>query len=393
LAVGEERMRQLSNAAPYNASFLNALATIERWRGWPEQAMQTTLLTQPYAPGSKRTRINLAENNRDLEHFQLWGNQVESLAQDFPTDTTVQKNLAQWNDRGRFSISSEYTVGNSREERGNSLLSNRDKELHTRLNSPWIEQGWRAIADQHYIWSSYFEDTLNYNRFGLGAEWRGKRNHFQIMIDNDKLTGDHVGVSADWSQWLNDNWQYAINGNTYSLDTPLRAKEAGWSGKSAATRFFWRQNESREAYLNLGLLSISDGNKRSHAAAGITQRLFAFAHHLTSAGLDLFSEHNSQPGGEYYNPANTQNASLRLEHQWITWRDYNESFTQYFKISTGYGWQSDYDNQPTFNLYYEHKWTFARTWNLHYGLGWGNNVYDGEYERRLYGRIGFGGIF
>ncbi len=393
--LGYARLSLLVDRAPRNSGLLNAKATLERWRGWPAQSLQTTLLAQAYAPKSKDTWINLADNHRDLEQFNLWGTEITALNQDFPTDTSIQKSLAQWHDRKRPSISSEYTTGKSQGNATtvNPVTGNRDAELQTRLNSAWNAQGWRTFLDQHYIWSSYTEGALSYNRFGAGIEWRGDRKHFWAMLQNDQFTGQHVGVGAGWSQWLNDQWQYSLSGNTYSLDTPLRAKAAGFSGKSVNAKINWQQNESRSAYGALSLLAISDGNKRLDFATGFTQRLFASPHHITSGGVDLFAEHNSQPGGAYFNPANSESASLRLEHQWITWRDYERSFTQYFKASAGYGWQAGFGASPVVDLFYEHKWKFSRTWDLHYGVGWGSNVYDGGRERRVYGLVGFGGVF
>ncbi len=394
-AQSYQRLSALVDLAPRNTSLLNAKATVERWRGWPEQSMQTTLLTRAYAPQSKDTRINIADNHRDLEQFNLWGREITALNQDFPTDTSIQKSLAQWNDRKHPSIISEYTTGKSQggTANGNPVIGNRDQELQTRLNSAWNAQGGRAFIDQHYIWSSYAEGPLSYNRVGVGGEWRSNRKHFWAMVQNDQLNGQHVGVAAGWSQWLNDQWQYTLSGNTYSLSTPLRAKQAGLSGKSLNGKINWQQSESHSAYGALSVLAISDGNKRVDLATGITQRLFASPHHITSGGIDLFVEHNSQPGGAYFNPANSESASLRLEHQWITWRDYERSLTQYFKASAGYGWQAGFGGSPVVDLLYEHKWKFSRTWDLHYGVGWGSTVYDGGREHRLYGLVGFGGVF
>ncbi len=393
--IGYARMNQLVDRAPRNTGLLNAKATLERWRGWPAQSLQTTELAAAYVPDSKDTRINLAENHRDLEQFALWAREITALHQDFPTDTGIEKSLAQWTDRGNPSISSEYASGRSHGSavNGNPVTGNRDQELQTRLNSSWTDQGWRAFVDQHYIWSSFAEGPASYNRIGAGAEWRDKRRHLLAMLANDQLTGEHMGVAADWSQWLNDYWQYAISGNTYSLDTPLRAKAAGFSGKSVSTKLNWRQSESLDAYAGLSLLAISDGNERLDFATGLTRRLFANPHHVTSGGIDLFAENNSQPGGAYFNPANSKSASLRLEHQWITWRAYERSFTQYFKASTGYGWQAGFTGNPTIDLLYEHKWQLSRTWDLHYGVGWNSNVYDGGRENRLYGLIGCAGVF
>ncbi len=393
--LGYARLSQLVDRAPRNSGLLNAKATLERWRGWPEQSLQTTLLARAYAPKTKDTRINMADNHRDLEQFNLWGSEITALNQDFPTDTSIQKSLAQWQDRSRPSVTSEYTTGKSRgnTSTANPVTGNRDSELQTRLNSAWNADGWRTFLDQHYIWSSYPEGNLSYNRFGAGVEWRGERKHFWSMLQNDQLTGKHIGLSAGWSQWLDDQWQYSVSGNTYATSTPLRAKAAGLSGKSVNAKINWQQDESRSAYGALSLLAISDGNKRLDFATGFTQRLFASPHHITSGGVDLFAERNSQPGGAYFNPANSESASVRLEHQWITWRDYDRSLTQYFKASAGYGWQAGFGASPVVDLFYEHKWKFSRTWDLHYGIGWGSTVYDGGRERRLYGLVGFGGVF
>ncbi|WP_322628842.1 poly-beta-1,6 N-acetyl-D-glucosamine export porin PgaA [Halothiobacillus sp.] len=389
------RIKILVDHAPRNTGLLNAKATIERWRGWPAKSQKTTLLANAYAPETKDTQINLADNARDLEHFQEWGRKILALAQAFPTDTSIQKSLAQWRDRKRPSISSEYTTGHSR---GNGTLSNpvagnRDQEWQTRINSAWLDNGWRAYIDQHYIWSSFTDSSERYNRYGVGAEWRGDRKHAWVSINNDQLTGRHVGVEAGWTQWLNDHWQYGVSGNTYSLSTPLRAKQVDLSGKSLNAKLNWRQDETRDAYAALSVLAITDGNKRTDFAAGMSQRLFSNPHHITTGGLDVFAEHNSRPGGNYFNPANSESVSMRLEHKWITWRDYDRSFTQYAKVSAGYGWQDGYGGAPMTDLFYEHIWKLNRTWDLHYGVGWGSNVYDGGREQRIYGVVGFGGVF
>lgn len=394
LALAEQRGKNLMNAAPFNTSSINALATLENWRGWPAQSLKTTQLAQAYAPKTQGTRLNLAQNYQDMGWNARWGKEIDGLYRLFPKDQSVHKNWLYWQDRRYPSISSEYTSGKSRgnSTTANPITGNRDQEWLTRLNSPWVGN-WRGFLQHHWLWSSYDEGPISYNRLGAGVEWRHDRKHFWAMLSNDQLTGQHVGLTLGWSQWLNDHWQYNLNADTYSTQTPLRAKRAGYSGKYYSANIYWRQSESREAYFGLSTLAISDGNKRIDFSAGGTQRIQASPHHITSLGLDVFAEHNTQPGGDYFNPANSQSINLRLEHQWITWRHYDRSFTQYFKVSPGYGWQDGFGGAPTVDLFYEHKWKFSRTWDLHYGVGWGSNVYDGGREGRLYALIGFGGVF
>lgn len=394
LATAEQRGRSLMNDAPFNTGSINTLATLENWRGWPAQSLRTTELAQAYSPKALSTRLNLVQNYRDLGWNQRWGNEIDGLYQLFPKDQSVRKQWLAWQDRRYPSISSEYITGKSRgnSTAANPVTGNRDQDWLTRLNSPWVGN-WRAFLQHHWIWSSYDEGPISYNRVGAGAEWRHDRKHFWAAVANDQFTGQHVGLTLGWSQWLNDQWQYSLKADTYSTQTPLRAKRAGYSGKSYQANVYWRQSESREAYVGLSTVAISDGNKRIDFSAGATQRVFASPHHISSVGFDLFAEHNTLPGGAYFNPANSQSVNLRFEHQWITWRHYDRSLTQYFKVSPGYAWQDGYGGAPTVDMFYEHKWKFSRTWDLHYGVGWGSNVYDGGREGRLYGLIGFGGVF
>ncbi|MEQ1666870.1 MAG: poly-beta-1,6 N-acetyl-D-glucosamine export porin PgaA [Sulfuriferula sp.] len=392
--LAEQRINSLVQRAPRSDSLINTKATLERWRGLPLKSAETTQLAVLYAPDGKDTRINLANNARDLEIFDTWGERITALQNDFPDENSIQirSSYAQWQDRNRPSISSEYIFGRSRGN-ANLVAGNSDQELLTTLYSPWSANGWRGFAQQHYIWSDYDTGAASYNRLGLGAEWRWARKRAWAMLSNDQLSGDHAGLSGGWSQWLNDNWQYGISGDTYSTNTPLRAKQAGLSGKSLSTSLVWRQNESRNAYLSLSVLAISDGNERYELGTGFSQRLWANAHHITTGGIDLFAQHNTQPGGVYFNPANSQSAVLRLEHQWTTWRRYERSFTQYFRVTAGAGQQTDFGSHPVSSAYYEHRWAVSRTWELHYGIGWSSQAYDGQNEQRTYGLIGFSGVF
>jgi poly-beta-1,6 N-acetyl-D-glucosamine export porin PgaA len=393
-AIGYERLQALVDRAPRNVGLINAKATVERWRGWPEQSLQTTKLAQAYSPTSKDSRINAAENHRELEQFEIWVTEISALSKDFPNDTSIQKGLAQWQDRGRPSVTSEFTTGHSQadESSDNSFVGNRDQGLRTRFNSAWDTNDRRVFLDQRYIASDFTAGTLSYNRLGAGLEWRSNRQNLWGMVHNDQLTGQHLGVALGWSQWLQDQWQYSLSGDTYSLDVPLRAKQTQLSGQSMNAKLNWRQSESRSAYGAVSLMNIDDGNKRIDVASGFTERLFSGPHHFTSGGMDFFAEHNSLSGGAYFNPTQSKSLSLRLDHQWITWRKYERSFTQSFKASAGYAWQDGYGRYTTANFSYEQKIKYSRTWALNYGIGWSSNVYDGGRERRSYGLVGFEGV-
>ena len=389
--IAYQRMRALTDRAPASGNFLNQQATLERRRGWPQQAQQTTQLAQTYDPGNKDTQLNLADNARDLGRYAIWGAAITSLSQDFPDDTSIQKSMAQWGDRSEPSITSDYLIGNA--NGGSSLVASREEELHTRLNSPWSGSGWRAFADQNYIWAQYPGAIASYNRAGVGVQWAGERRQASLMASQDQLTGHHPGIDADWSQWLNDQWEYSVSGSTYSLDMPVLAKTAGDSGKSVSARLDWRQSESRSAYATATVVAISDGNRQVDTAVGMTQRIYGSAHAITTAGFDLATENNSRQDSVYFDPTFFDSAELRLEHRWITWRRYERSFTQDFRVLAGSTWEAGYGAAPTYDFRYEHEWQLSRTWSLHYGAGLNSTVYEGGRQRLFYGLLGFGGVF
>ena len=389
--IAYQRMRTLTDRAPASGNLLNQQATLERRRGWPQQAQHTAQVAQVYDPGNKDTQLNLANDDRDLGRYAIWGAAITSLSQDFPDDTSIQKSMAQWTDRSEPSITSDYLIGNA--NGGSSLVASREEDLHTRLNSPWSNSGWRAFADQNYIWAQYPGAVASFNRAGVGVQWAGDRRQASLMASQDQLTGHHPGIDADWSQWVNDQWEYSVSGSTYSMDMPVLAKTDGDSGKSVSARLDWRQSESRSAYASATVVAISDGNRQVDTAVGMTQRIYGSAHAITTAGFDLATENNSRQDSVYFDPTFFDSAEIRLEHQWITWRRYERSFTQDFRVLAGSTWEAGFGAAPTYDLRYEHQWQLSRTWGLHYGVGVNSTVYEGGRQRLLYGLLGFGGVF
>ena len=95
----------------------------------------------------------------------------------------------------------------------------------------------------------------------------------------------------------------------------------------------------------------------------------------------------------YFNPEKSNSVELTLEHDWMTWRNYERHFNQHFAATIGSFGQEGYSSKPVYNVLYQHEWQLSRTWNLNYGLGWGTHPYDGEDEKRTYAMVGFEGRF
>jgi poly-beta-1,6 N-acetyl-D-glucosamine export porin PgaA len=387
-----ERSDELVRHAPAHAGLRNTQARIARWRGWPARSREITALAERWAPNARDTRLNRVENARDLGEHDAWAQGLASLRADYPRSRDVQRLSAELEDRERPSIESELIFG--RTSGGDGLVSgDRDRMWRTRLNSPWSAHAQRVFLEHRYSTASFGVTDARHERIGAGIEWAARRKQAWMRLDRD-LTGDtSPGVAAGWSQWLNDHWRFGIEADSVSMETPLRAINAGLEGWSASASVDWRAHESLSAYARLGLLSIDDGNRRSSLGAGVTRRVFANAHHATDLGADLYHQNNSQPGGPYFNPEQSASLSMRVDHQWITWRHYDRSLTQHFHAAAGVGYQSGFGSSPNIALRYEHRWNLDRRWAFDYGLGWGSITYDGDRENRLFGLVRLRGIF
>lgn len=386
------RSGELVAAAPAHSGLWNQRAQIARWRGWPERAAMITERAEAWAPEALETRLGRAANARDRGHWDAWGEEVEGLEEDFPRDVRVQRHVDELDDRGRFSIVSDVTFGRTRG--GDVQISGEDDlSWRTRLNSPWSQRDVRAFLEHRRETADFEETRGTHDRIGAGIEWAADRKRAWAALHRNRRGSADAGVAAGWSQWLNDHWQISVEGDSYSLETPLRAKEAGLEGWSAGASVDWRASESLSAYASMNRLAIDDGNRRVLFGTGVTQRILAGPHHATNLGGDLFYQRNSEPGGPYFSPERSGSAAVRVDHDWMTWRRYDRAFVQHFHAATGTSYQADFGSDPTVEFRYEHRWDLNRRWEVRYGIGWRSMVFDGERERRLHGLFGFEGIF
>ena len=400
----QQRIKTLSAHAPRNVTLLNNYATILRWRGQPQAADRITDLAVAYEPDDGATQLTIANNARDLEQIPRWRRAIVPLRKLYPEDSSIEKNYLSLMDRDRPSISSYLSVGRSSGgHQVTDVNGSSDLDWQTRINTPWIRDNWRGFAQFETRRADFNAQSVQDNRAGVGAEWASERRNAWLMLSTQVSGSSHSnttgnsnskgGISAGWSQWLNDQWQYSLGASTDSADTPLRALNAGVSAKDASVGLKWQQNESRSAYVSGGLMDLSDGNQRLSLSTGLTQRVQAGPFHITTVGVGLYAERNSQPGKVYFSPEQSLGESVFVQHDWVTWRNYEHSLTQRFKLSAGLNSQSGYGSAVVADVLYQHLWQLSRTWRLNYGVTFGTPVYDGQRERRVAALLGFEGVF
>lgn len=394
LNEAEKLLTQNIERAPNNEELINNLVRIQRWREQPQQAELTLSRLNGIEPISKSTSINQMQNQQALGDIPAWRNQTMQLSQRYPTDTSVTKSLKELGDRERFSISHDSRFSESKADQNQvleTLKGTKDFESLTRLNSPWINDHYRVFTQYKHRMGDYREGKIRDERLGLGGEWESKQKSISVMLSQD-LNGNHLGFDASWNHRLDDHWRYNLGFSTQS-DIPLQALKLDEDAQSYTAGLSWQANESKQASLQYQATDISDGNFRQELSARYQQNIFRQPHHKTQFGISSYLGRNSSDQTAYFSPKESISVGVDFNHDWLTWREYEQSLTQQFSLTTGFYKQSEFSAEPVVDIRYGHQWQLTRTWGLQYGVGWGMHPYDGEKEKKWYGQLGFEGKF
>ncbi|MEG2431512.1 MAG: poly-beta-1,6 N-acetyl-D-glucosamine export porin PgaA, partial [Acinetobacter sp.] len=335
-AKAEQYFEQLLAQAPNNVSYQNDLAMIQRWREKPELSETNLSQLNGVEPIDQATRINHMQNSQALGNIQAWKAQNADLMQRMPLDTGVQLSRKELNDRNRPTIQHQTTISRSKSDSRDvldQLKGSRERDHQTRLNSPWFYDNYRAYATHDYRWSDFDDGEVDDSRIGLGLEWASNRKYASLAL-SQATDGDRFGAELQWSQWLNDHWNYHLGYNSQA-NIPLQAVKRGFEGQSYAVGVDWQQNESRKAGATYQLTDIDDGNTRQEAAAYFMQQIYQAPHHITQATLRGYYGQNDDIAVDYFNPESNYSLEVGLAHDWMTWRNYDRHFSQHFEASVG----------------------------------------------------------
>ncbi|NHB57149.1 poly-beta-1,6 N-acetyl-D-glucosamine export porin PgaA [Acinetobacter sp. 194] len=393
--LAEKNLTDIVAKAPNNDEYINLLARTQRWREKPLQAERTLSRLNGIKPESKATLINRMQNAQALGDIAAWRYNTQNLNLFYPTDTSITKSLNELNDRNHATISHQTRISKSESDQQRvleNLKGTRDFETTTRINSPWIKDHYRAIAEYGNREGNYRAGDIREQRLSVGAQWEKRGKSATVLLSQDLDRSDRTGVRIDWDHRLNDHWQYNLDFNSMAA-IPLQALKLGEKGKSYGMGINWKQNESRQAGFGYQITDITDGNLRQEISANYSQNVYSSAHHTTRAGVSTYFGHNSLDQTSYFSPKRSLSAEVNLSHDWLTWRRYEKSFIQKFSMSAGAFHQTDYGTKPVLDLQYRHKWQINRLWGLQYGVGWSIHPYDGEREKQFYGTLGFEGRF
>lgn len=394
LDKAERYFEELVARAPQNIGYQNNLATIQRWREKPLTSQKTLQQFNGIEPISTSTLINQMQNDQALSRIKAWRQQNQVLVAQIPEDTGVILSKKELDDRDHASIQHESLLAKNRSDQTNvlqSLTGSSEYEHRTQINSPWFANNYRVFATLAQREAKYTDENISDHRYGLGLEWANNNRFANVQLTQNTYSSD-IGLILNWTQRLNDHWQYGLGFDSYA-DIPLQAVKQSYEGKSYSAQLGWQANESRKAGLGYQATKINDGNLRHAVVASFDQNIYSNVKHITRLNLRNEYQINSNITASYFNPRHSNSAEVTLIHDWLTWRNMNRQMNQHFEIGTGAFSQADYSTKPLFNVLYRHDWKLSRTWSLNYGIGWSNHPYNEENERRTYAQFGFEGRF
>ena len=390
LEEAQQRLEDVVADHPDNAEAARNLATIYRWRGWPHRAMEQLEPLLDAAPEHSGNRLIHAGLLSDLGRYREAGEMLERLHDDHPEHRHVQRDWAYWQERHRWAISlgGEYGDSNGVQEFGT-----RDRGWDVRLDAPWLGSYLQPYARLHYADARFPEGQPEYDRWGVGINYRRQRHHLYIEGHANRSGPSESGVTAGYDWRAGDHWNFATRYESFSTDVPLRGRFQGLDGWKAEAAVRRQAHESLSTRIGVSRLAISDGNVRLAGLASVRHRLHASAHHVTDGTLDAYYSRASQTGGPYYNPEEDASLFYQIQHDWLTWRRYERSFTQRFVLGAGGYWQQNFDTHAIGLARYEHLWQLSQSWFFHYGVGVASRVYDGDRETRIDGQVRLEGVF
>ncbi len=390
LTEAQQRLEALVDDHPDNREAVRSLATVYRWRGWPHRAMERLEPLLAEAPEHSGNRLLHAGLLDDLGRYTQAGDALAQLHADHPEHRHVQRDWAYWQERRRWAISLGGEYGDSD---GVQEFGTRDRSWDVRLDAPWIGSHLQPYARIDYADARFPEGESDYDRYGVGINYRRNRHHIQLEGHANRSGPSQAGVSAGYDWQVGDHWSFATRYESFSTDVPLRGRLQGLDGWKAEAAARWQAHESLSARIGVSRLAISDGNVRSAGLASVRHRIHNSAHHVTDGTLDAYYSRASQSGGPYYNPESDASLAYLVQHDWLTWRRYERSMTQRFVLGAGAYWQEDIGTNAIGLARYEHLWQLSQRWFLHYGVGAASRVYDGDRETRIDGQIRLQGVF
>ncbi|RLA23479.1 MAG: poly-beta-1,6 N-acetyl-D-glucosamine export porin PgaA [Gammaproteobacteria bacterium] len=376
LDLADSQFNWLHNNASYNTNLRRELANIYYWRGWPRRAQEEYDIGLHQESKNLGLRLGLPRNQLALNEYRESEQSIDQLFARYPEDKGVAKQKKLWGIHNMREFRTDVSFARS----SGGTFGSEGFNMDSYLFSAPLDYNYRAYLHHRFNETEFEEGDGLLNHAGIGLEYSAPDLLLTGELHHNRYENNRVGASVLGQYQFDDHLSSFLSLESLSRDTPLRALNQGIYAKSVSLGGQYRWHESRSAGLNLAYLDFSDGNKRESFSGFWSERWYNRYDYKLSTRIDLFSSKNSKKNTIYFNPERDFSSSIAFENDFLTWREYENSFYQRFIVSTGFYNQKNFSSGGTWALQYEHRWKARNRFELLYGTSYAKNLYDGDYE-------------
>ncbi len=376
LKSAERKIKALHQLAPYNPEIRKELANIYYWRGWPRKAQEEYDIGLNQEPKHRGLLIGNARNQFALKHYNQAEDSISTLHKSFPEDKGITKLNKLWGIHNMREFKTDISTSNS----SGGVNGSRGVDISSYLYSRPLNKNYRTFIHHRHSQAKFVEGDGLLNLAGIGLEYKAPDIILMTEIHHNHYDDDRIGINFSGTYEIDDHMSSSISLESLSKQTPLRALNQGIYAKSISWGGQYRWHESRSAGFNLNYLIFSEDNERKSINGYWLERWYNQYDYKFSTRIDLYSSRNSKSNTIYFNPENDFAGVISFENEWLSWREYEDSFHQRIILSSGFYNQNNYKSGDTWGLQYEHRWSTNYRQELIYGIKRSSNLYDGNDE-------------
>lgn len=388
LGDAQEHFESMLTEMPHNNDVRQELASLYRWRGWPNRSLREYRQVLAVEPDSLSARVGAAHALLDAREYDDVERELASLETLHGGEPAVRSLARRW----RLHNLSEARI-DARFGKSSGVTFGEDQyDIEARWSSRPFQNRYRAIALTHDAYAEFPEGNIHRRRAGAGVEYRYGRWDAHAVLTAARRGGD-AGITIGADYRYSDQLELAGRFETESTSTPLRGYRTGVSSRLASASARYAPDESTSLGVSGSAQELSDGNAVQslfvHGATRIVNRprykIFLLA--------DLYTSARELDDVAYFSPRHDFSWSGGMRASWMTWRRYDLDVSQTLRLEAGQYNQASYSPGALWAAEYRISLSVGQRWYTNLGIRRQRAHYDGNAEHATFVVAGLEGHF
>lgn len=389
LPEATERLEAILETAPGNRQAMIGLASVYRWRGWPDRAVKLyQQASRPESPDNFDAEYGLAHAELDRQDYETVRTAMRRLSPPYLTYFSFDDLHSVWSRHFRSQIIFDARFGRAS---GDTFGSKQYDANLWWFTYPW-RLNYRAYVRTFDSWAEFEDGDHARRRIAGGIEYRQERWRLVGELSGDRFDLDTPGgrIQADFR--ASDHWLLGAEADFATYATPLRADRADITSDRYRLSARYRRSEWWEIGGGVALQTLDDGNDVTSADLFGSYRLInGFTYKLDLYGnAGIVSSTLEDP--VYFSPESAFALSGGVRNTWRQFRRYDHMLVHRLSADVGLYDQQGFGSAPTWTLDYELEWQLSDRLSFRGGAQLNRRVYDGGDEDAWYLRFGVEGF-